>query len=121
MVCSLSFGVCLADKTNFEVRKFENYNGIYAEEIGTMKITEKSWHIATYIDLDNLYKNSRIAKNMITEYSKICTANGFDDYLEHEESINMNRKMTEIEDQINEILHMLGKRKEILRFFKVCR
>ena len=100
-------GKSLAEYGNFEIRRFQKDNGIFAEKIGTVKQSEKSWHIATYIDLENFYKNYRITKKLFEEYMEYSRSFGSREWLGQEENIIIERKIIEIQSQTEEILTML--------------
>lgn len=96
----------LADKANFDIQKFQNSNGFYADSIGILKITEKNWHVATYIDLENFNKNFDTVKNIINEYHTFCRENDYKNFNDQDSFIE--KKLSEIEVEKNEINYMLN-------------
>lgn len=97
----------VTEKVNFEIHKFVNSDGIFAESLGKLHITDKSWHVVTYIGLDTLENNFKIAKNMYGEFVNMCRNIGINDYLNNERIIILKRKMSEVEQQKLEVFKML--------------
>lgn len=105
----------LADYVNFEIRNFGSNQGILSEEVGNVKVQEKSWHLVTYIDLQHLDKNIESAKELFTEYKELCTLSGFSGYLTRGELTILKKKFVEIEAQKLEIYAMLELKSDGLR------
>ena len=97
----------LADYVNFEIRNFKYNQGVFSEEIGHVKIHEKSWHLVTYIDLQHLDENIASARELFYEYKELCTTTGYTDYLTRGEHLILKKKFSEIESQKLELYAML--------------
>ena len=75
------------EQLHFDIRKFSSTDGIFAENMGKVYMTEKSWHVVTYIDLQNFEDNFMFAENTFIELTNMCREIGLVNYLNGEQTI----------------------------------
>ena len=107
LFCRFTIELSLSDHANFEIRNFRNHRGIFPEEVGRVRIQEKSWHLINYIDLQHLDENIALARDLFNEYKELCTRSGYTDYLTRGEHLILEKKFLEIESQKLELYAML--------------
>ena len=89
--------------------------GIFAETLGKLHMTEKSWHVVTYIDLQNVDDNFALAQNMFEKFINICRNEGYVTTLENERILLLTRKFSELNEQKLEIFKMLQSNNKVRR------
>ena len=104
-----------SEKAKFEVQRFMASDGIFAESLGKLYITEKSWHVVTYIDLQTFENNFNFAKSTFDKMINMCKNDKLFSYIENEQNIILRRKFSEIEQQKLEIFQMLQSKESTRR------